>query len=262
MQVLLGATHTVFKVDGYVNDYQQIRDYIEENFTVKQVKENILFIPSSTDTKDKRKFLMKWLYSYYKKSTLNFKKHLKFELLKRLEKPIHIHFLASKNQTVGISATFYENSICQLVLESRSETCNLYLLQYFSGNIRLQSTIFNLYELKVITQNHKRLLQNFLIQRKLDDVPVQMQYNKIALELFLKIKESPTSVKVTTELTKALALLKVKESDSLSIIKKTYKTLAKTYHPDLSKLEHEESTKKFQLISDAFSLIKKHKAAA
>ena len=61
---------------------------------------------------------------------------------------------------------------------------------------------------------------------------------------------------------RAFEILKVDKSDSLKEIKKTYKKLAKTYHPDLSTLEYEESTKKFQTLSDAFTLIKKYKEVA
>lgn len=262
MQVLLGTTHTVFRVDGYIDEYLHIINYIKDNFPTKRVKENIFFIPHDTGKNDKRKFLMKWLYSYYKKSAINFKEHLKFELLNRVDKPIHIHFLARKNEVMKISTTFYDNHICQLILENKNEACNLFLMQYFSGCIRLKSINFNLYELKIITQKQKTSLHMFLQKKQLHDISVEMHFNKRALELFLNINKALEKPELSKELTKALALFNVKESDSLLEIKKIYKKLAKTYHPDLSSLEYQESTKKFQTLSDAFSLIKKYKAAA
>ncbi len=259
MQVLLGSEYTVFKVDGDIDAYKQLKEFIDLNFSAKYVKENILLIPLSTENNHKRKFLMKWLYSEYKKETKNFKKELKFELIKRIDKPIHIHFLPKKDQAVTISATFYDNQVCQLILDSKNDNCNLFLLQYFSGYIRLKSLSFNLYEVTVTTNQHKQSLQEFFTKKSMRGVSVNMQYNAKALELFLSLIEEETPL---SDVDRAFKILKVDKSDSLKEIKKTYKKLAKTYHPDLSSLEYEESTKKFQTLSDAFTLIKKYKEVA
>jgi len=259
VQVLLGIEHTIFKIDGYADEYKQLMQFINLNFNAKNIKENILFIPMSIDDNHKRKFLMKWLYSYYKKNSTNFKPELKNELIKRINKPVHIHFLAKENQLVTISATFYDNAICQLVLDSKENSCNYYILQYFSGYIRLKSLTFNLYELKIESKEHKKALLEFFKKKRLGDIEVRMHFNKKALELFLDMIEEP---KELSEIEKACSILKVKKSDSLNSIKKHYRKLAKTYHPDLSSLDINESTQRFQMISDAFDIIKRYKTAA
>lgn len=259
MQVLLGVEHTIFKIDGFTDDYKQMMQFIERNFAAKKVQEHVFFIPASLENNHKRKFLMKWLYSYYKKSTSNYRAELKFELIKRIEKPIHIHFLPKKNELLNISTTFYENATCQLILDSKNNSCNLYILQYFSGQIRLKSLTFNLYEVKIETNAHKQSLRDFLSKKKIGSVTVSMQYNKNALEYFLDMINEPTKV---DPVDKACAILKVNKYDALSVIKKHYRKLAKTYHPDLSSLDINESTQRFQSISDAFDIIKKYKTAA
>ena len=259
VQVLLGSEHTVFKIDGDIDKYRQLKEFIDLNFSAKYIKENILFIPLSTEYNHKRKFLMRWLYSEYKKETKNYKKELKFELVKRVNQPIHIHFLPQKNQAITISATFYDNHVCQLILDSKNDKCNLFLLQYFSGSIRLKSLSFNLYEVTITTPNDKHSLREFFTKKSLNGVNVSMLYNAKALELFLSLikEELPLS-----DIDRAFRVLKVDKSDSLKEIKKIYKQLAKSYHPDLSKLENNESTKKFQALSEAFTLIKKYKEVA
>lgn len=259
MKVLLGVEHTVFKIDGVLDEYKQLMDFIQLNFSTKFIKDNILFIPLSTADNHKRKFLMKWLYSYYKKDAINFKEELKFELIKRMDKPIHIHFLPKENQAITLSLTFYDNASCQLISDTKSDKCNLYLLQYFSGHIRLKSLNFNLYEITAQTKKHKSRLEEFVKMDNLDGLNIRFQYNKKAFELFLNIEDEKEE---NSEVDRAFMLLKVNKNDSLSKIKKSYKKLAKAYHPDLSKLDDAESTKKFQIISDAFTLIKQYKLAA
>ena len=259
MQVLLGLEHTIFKLDGTLDAYKQLKDFIDLNFDVKYIQENRLFIPLCEPYNHKRKFLMKWLYSEYKKNTKNFKKELKFELIKRLNKPIHIHFQPKENQKIIISATFYDNQVCQLVVDSKNELCENYLLHYFAGHIRLKSLSFHLYEIKVKTKKQKLSLKNFLKKSHLNGVPVTMNYNEKALELFLNLIEEK---KPLSEVDRAFKILKVDKSDSLKEIKKRYRKLAKNYHPDLSALDYEESTKKFQILSEAFDLIKKYKEVA
>jgi hypothetical protein len=259
VQVLLALEHTIFKIDATIDNYTQLLRFIEINFSVKKVKENILFIPMIQVHNHKRKFLMKWLFSYYKKETKNYNPQLKFELVKRIEKPIHIHFLAKENQLVTLLVTFYDDATCQLVLDSRCEKCNLFLLQYFAGYIRLKSATFNLFELSISTKKQEDRLRNFLKKDLFYTVPIKMLYNKQALEYFLDMSLKKEAL---SELEKAYALLKVKESDSLREIKKHYKKLAKVYHPDLSRLDIVESTANFQILSDAFSIIKRYKTAA
>ena len=191
MQVLLGVEHTIFKVDGYTKEYKQLLAFIELNFNAKNIKENVLFIPMSIEDNHKRKFLLKWLYSYYKKNSTNFKPELKEELLKRINKPVHIHFLPRKNELVTISATFYDNGICQLVLDNKNNSCNLYILQYFSGYIRLKSLTFNLYEINIESQDQKKALRVFFQKKRLSDVTIALQYNKQALEFFLEMIHEP-----------------------------------------------------------------------
>jgi len=259
VQVLLSVDHTIFKIDATVDKYAQLLRFIDTNFNAKKVKENILFISASSQYNDKRKLLMKWLYTYYRKETKNYNSNLKFELVKRIDKPIHIHFKPNENQLVTISTTFYDNANCQLVLDSKCEKCNRFILQYFAGYVKLKSTTFNLFEVTISSEKQKQSLRDFLLKDQLNSIPMKMLYNKRALEYFLDI---PLESGLLSEIEKAYTLLKVKESDSFSEIKKHYKKLAKAYHPDLSTLDINESTEKFQVLSDAFSIIKKYKTAA
>ena len=255
MQILLSPEHTIFKVKDSTEDYTQLLEYIDANFNATYVKENVLYIPVSTaNNRNKRIFLMKWLYSYYKKSSSNISEKLKSELTKRLENPIHLYLLPKEN-LITISATFYENSICQLGLNESNVTCDLYLNKHFSGVITLISEKFNLYDIDVNESKKKELLKIFLTKTKLDEVNVKFNYDANAFNFFFQMSK-------IDELEKACRILNVKREDSLRDIKKNYKKLAKTFHPDLSTLHETTSTKKFQILTDAFEIIKKFKVAA
>jgi len=259
MQVLLGVEHTVFKINAYVEDYKELLLFIYKNFESKQIKENVLLLPVSSDNNDRRKLLMKWFYAKYKKSAKNFKAQLKYELLKRIQKPIHIHFLESKIKKNTLNATFYEDGICQIVMDYKNDRLHHYLLKYFRGCIQLKSTHFNLYELNIHTPQHKKLLYDFLNQKKIEKISTEIEYDYDALDCFLNLKKNSQKL---NQIEHAFKILKVQKTDSIKEIKKAYKQMAKTYHPDLSHLDDEESTKKFQILSDAFTLIKKYKLVA
>lgn len=165
MQILLSPEHTIFKVKDSTQDYGQLLEYIDVNFNATYVKENVLYIPvSSENSRNKRLFLMKWLYSYYKKSSSNVSEKLKSELSKRLENPIHLYLLPKSN-LITISATFYEDSICQLGLNESNITCDLYLRKYFSNNITQISDKFNLYDIDVKLSRKKQLLKTLFKQK-------------------------------------------------------------------------------------------------
>ena len=86
-----------------------------------------------------------------------------------------------------------------------------------------------------------------------------MLFNTKAFNSFLLAnKELP----ISNELESACNILNVSRFDSLDTVKKHYKKLAKSYHPDLSSLSHDVSTKKFQTLSHAFDIIKRYKTVA
>jgi len=254
MQVLLGPEHTIFKVKDSQEDYGELLEYIEVNFNATYVKKNVLYIPvSAANNRNKRILLMKWLYSYYKKNSSNVSKKLKYELTKRLENPIHLYLLPQEN-IITISATFYENSVCQLGLNERNATCDLYLHKHFRGVITLISENFNLYDVNVSESKKKELLKIFFSKTQLGGVNVKFQYDANAFNYFFKMSK-------IDELEKACRILNVKSEDSIRDIKKNYKKLAKTFHPDISTLHETTSTKKFQILTDAFEILKKFKVS-
>lgn len=255
MQILLSPEHTIFKVKDSTEDYGQLLEYIDANFNATYVKENVLYIPvSPKNHRNKRIFLMKWLYSYYKKNSSNVSEKLKSELSQRLENPIHLYLLP-KSQLLTISVTFYEDSICQLGLSESNATCDSYLKKCFSEDITIISEKFNLYDIDVNVSKKKELLKTLLSKKELDEVNVKFQYDANAFNFFFQMSKKD-------ELEKACRILNVKSEDSLRDIKKNYKILAKTFHPDLSTLHESTSTKKFQILTDAFEIIKKFKEAA
>jgi len=259
VQVLLAVEHTIFKIDDTVDNYKNFINFIIKNCNLKNIKENQFFIPRSLVHTESRKELMKRLYTFYKRNSKNFNENLKFELLKRIDKPIHIHFLSKGNIKVSISATFYEDHICQLLIDSKQKYLKEYILEYFGNTITHKNSIFHLYELKLLTIEDKYKIKVFLQKNEIAGVSVSMIFNIRALNSFLL---SSDCIPIQMDLENACHLLQVSKSDSLEKVKKHYRKLAKVYHPDLSSLENNVSTEKFQSLSNAFDIIKKYKTAA
>ena len=265
MQVLLAVAHTIFKIDDTIDDYKRFLKFLHLHFNVKSIKENQFFVPRTVACTQQRKQLMKWLYSFYKKDAKNFNESLKYELLQRIDKPIHIHFLASANQTkpprqtLSISATFYEENICQLLVSQKNESMRRYILEYFKGLVSEKSVTLSLYELQLPRLAEKYKLKDFFQKRKIDGIPVLMLFNTRAFNSFLLANKE---VKITTELESACNILNVSKFDSFETVKRHYKKLAKAYHPDISALSSSVSTKKFQTLSHAFDIIKRYKTVA
>ena len=259
MQVLLALEHTIFKIDDTIDDYKRFLKFLNLHFNVKSIKENQFFVPRAVECTQHRKQLMKWLYSFYKKDAKNFNDKLKFELLQRIDKPIHIHFLSSNKTTpITISATFYEDSICQLLLAGKSRGCREYIIEYFKGLVTEKSLSLFLYELKLVRIEDKYKLREFFQKKEIHNTQVSMLYNSKAFDAFLLSSKKS----VSTEFENACNILHVSESDSFEKIKKHYRKLAKAYHPDLSCLAPDVSTVKFQILLNAFDIIKRYKAAA
>lgn len=256
MQVLLNIQQTIFKLDDTVAEHSKMMQYIKSHFVFTQIKENVFYLPSSHDKLKERSVLLKWLYIEYKKSAKNFKKELKSELIKRIDKPIHLYFASTQKRSTNIVATFYENNICQLAVEKKCEISQNYILKQFTGHISLKSKTFNLYDVQVDTAKHRKTLSDFFQTKSIATVQLNILYNKAALHSFLQMSES------LDKIDKACMILKVSKNDSLKEIKKNYKRLAKSYHPDRANVNLSASTEKFQLLQKAFETIIKYKEVA
>lgn len=262
MTIILDAHRTVFKIPQGRNKIQHILQFIQANFTPKMLNQNTIEIPFHAKEHEHRVFLLKWLYSLYKKSNDKALQNLKPTLIERIEKPIELHLTPVSLPLLNVIVTFYEEGICHLALDRFSEVCDLTLKHYFSGYIRVESQTFNLYELSIRSLQEKESLRFFLRNPISKKYEMSIRFNEQAFERFMDVIATVN----IDELDKAYLLLNVKKEDSFKQIKQSYKKLAKVCHPDLlsfySKQNIKKSTQDFQVLLDAFQLIKKHKSLA
>lgn len=260
VQILLGVNETVIRVNEDRDSLKQILSFIDTHFKSAKVTQNLICIPSSSSEKPQRNFLMKWLYSYYKNQATNVNSDLRMALLGRLEKPIKFYLPPMEQVVIEISATFYEQNICHLALNKANAKCDAFFKNYFYDNLTLKSKRFNIYEINASSNRQKNFLKLFFFKPQIDGVQLTFSYNKEALKAFVSL------TKKRSELEKACSVLNVNINDSFSIIKKSYKKLAKECHPDLFTYESNNSplnaTQSFQTLLNALHIIKKHKNVA
>ncbi|PHR54079.1 MAG: hypothetical protein COA44_14270 [Arcobacter sp.] len=260
MQIILGAHTTVFKIPQGRNKIQQILKFIQTNFTHNMPNKNTIQIPFYTKEHDHRVFLVKWLYSLYRRSNNKALPDLKSALIERIEKPIELHLPPINLSLVKIIVTFYEEGICHLGIDCFNETCDRALKHYFSDYISVKSQTFNLYELSIQSSQEQDSLRFFLGHSISEKIDMNIKYNAQAFERFVAI------IPAVNEIDKAYIILNVKKEDTFKRIKQNYKKLAKACHPDLLSFRTQgnikQSTQSFQVLLDAFHLIKKHKMLA
>ena len=86
--------------------------------------------------------------------------------------------------------------------------------------------------------------------------------------IFDQFENIMKNVKPKANISDAYALLGVKESDDISVVKKAYRDLVRQYHPDIIKSQNrdeaymKEATAKTQEINQAYVMIKKAKDSA
>jgi len=260
VQILLGVKETVIRVNDDRDSLNQILKFIDTHFKSAKVTDELICIPSSSSEKPQRNFLMKWLYSYYKNQATNVNSELRMALLGRLEKPIKFYLPPIEKVVIEISATFYEQNICHISLNKANAKCDAFFKNYFYDNLTLKSKIFNIYEINASSNKQKNFLKLFFFKPEINGVELSFAYNKEALKTFVSLTNKKS------ELEKACSVLNVDINDSFSMIKKSYKKLAKECHPDLFTYESENSshsaTQSFQTLLNALHIIKKHKNVA
>jgi len=263
MQVLLKKEMTIFYIDYCYMKF--IYYFIENNFKNKLLrKDSITLFNLQIESNFHKEVLIKWLYNLYKRKENSKKPLLESKLLKR-SKTVKIIF--SKPTCISIIWKIIDEKYISFKLSSKSEKILKDMESYLKTEInRLSDEEFILKILKnkkclleSLLNNksftNKCLLESLLNNKSFTNITHKHRYNTKDMKNFLK--DNDTKDEFYKE---AYSILNLKDfTDDIRLIKKQYRLLATTYHPDLQNTSCPQTqlvyTKKFQEINSAYQTI-------
>ncbi len=248
MQVLLKKDMTIFYIDYCYMKF--IYYFIENNFKNKLLrKDSITLFNLQIESNFHKEVLIKWLYNLYKRKENSKKPLLESKLLKR-SKTVKIIF--SKPTCISIIWKIIDEKYISFKLSSKSEKILKDMESYLKTEInKLSKEEFIL----KITKDKKRVLESLLNNKNFTNIRYKHRYNTKDMENFLK--DDDTKDEFYKE---AYSILNLKDfTDDIRLIKKQYRLLATTYHPDFQNTSCPQTqlvyTKKFQEINSAYQTI-------
>jgi len=206
---------------------------------------------------DKRIFLISLAFLNYLDFPGSEKEKILYNLFSvHFKSDISKFFNSYKNKEINY------RGICKNLSMSKPEI--RYFVIYTLLDIVSSDKFYSIKEEKFIEE--VRILLN--IHKKSFD-KIKLVYNKQGLKEERKIYEDETRRKTTKEISKsflpyeAYKILGVSQSIKKSQLKKVYRNLAKKYHPDKFYGQNDtiiqEMENKFQEITEAYEVVKKHK---
>ena len=254
MQILLGANETIIRINSNSISIDYIQHFITTHFEKRQIKENYIFIPESNQNIYHRTFLLKWLYSLHSKKNTPSPK-LKELLINRQHKAIKIITKNKIIHTLDYKIIDKENLIIHITPANNNIAVKI------KTYLQLKITIMPIYlKITLTSIDDRKILKKFIQSNNIIDIPHHHKYNKKDMDEFLFLNDNiQDKTKQITPIQNAYNLLGISKDDSLNVIKKKYKLLAKKFHPDnvYGKDKHTLNiyTKKFQKILGAYEMI-------
>lgn len=256
MQILLGSFETIIKINSSSIGMEYIQHYISTHFKDIKIENNSIYIPASKLLHNHRQFLLKWIYTLYEKRTKNNIPELKEMLIKRYAKAIKIQL--KEDISYKISYKLIDQERVQISIVPKHHKI-AHLLKTF---LQVEMQIYpNYIEMCFSDETQKRRLEKFIQEKKLIQLPYQHIYDKEKMAQFFS-KNISTKKLLSSPLLNAYTLLGVSEQTDSTTLKRSYKSLAKRYHPDRAQSDNIDSiteyTKKFQNILAAYELVTEH----
>ena len=252
MQILLGARETVIKFYSKSISTEYIQHFISTHFKERKIQKNSIYIPQSKEESYHRIFLLKWLYTLYKRQKKNDISTFKALLVQRQSMPIKIilpHTIIHK-----IIYSLLDNSTIKVQIQPSNHTIALKMKESLGVKFSFYASYFT-FELH--TMKEKKRLQEFLSSKTLINIAHQHIYNQKEINMLLQ--ENNKNEEENSYIQQAHLILGSHPDDDAQTLKKRYKQLAKEFHPD--KITAKDTTlvkyytQKFQHILGAYELL-------
>ena len=254
MQILLGVNETIIRINSKSIKIDYIQSYITTHFRDRIVKNNTIYIPTSSNHHHRR-FLLKWLFTLYAKKSSYVIPELKDSLIKREHKPIKIEL--KEDILHRISYSIIDESSIKVVISPANIQIGHKLKTFLQSKVIVMPTHLII---KLDSDEAKRLFKIFITSKDIINEPHIHIYNRAKIVEFFKEKSVQKFINPIDE---AYIILGSSPNDSVKIVKKRYKKLAKEFHPDRVSYKDKNEiliyTKRFQRILEAYEIVKKEK---
>ena len=254
----------VFRLNHDSTTLSAIMHYVRNSFKNVYYYTNHTIIFQGQDELIRKKYLLNWAYKiFYKNSDSS--NTLVFEQLRNnLDLPIHIISTNSKSIektiTINVDHINTDNE-----LRIRCSEYHPVIINAFEKVFK-DSIAFDIerksFRIKIKTKNDLIILKNILSRKKIAGVSVVFITNGLNFSK-LRAKEVISEEQAyKNKLQKSYKLLSVTEHSSSKQIKDNYRKMLRQYHPDRVYNQDVDTinlyTRRFQVIQEAYGLIKEH----
>ncbi len=258
MDVILDARAIIFKLKHDSNNLKPLMYFIEKNFQDVKHFSNFTVVLNEESRHIQKKYLLKWAHKVYCNRDNPLNPISLEQLIESLNLPIHVVIFG--NNSIVHTATI---TIDHVTANELSVTTNQYYSQIFKyfrmffKDSMITTAENKTFEIKIKTANDLILLKRVLSTKKISSISV----NFVTHGLNLK-RLHPEEVAYQEKLEKSYKILSVNYNSADKEIKNNYKKMLRKYHPDRVYSENHEIvalyTRRFQVIQEAYALIKEH----
>lgn len=262
MDITLEKRSIVFKINHDSINLKPLLYFIENSFQNVKYFSNIAVIQAKSDELIKKRYLLKWAYKIFYNKNKPFS-HLTYkELSEAIDLPIQIISTNNKSVTKTVRIT-----IAHLGSHELSITCNQYhsqIIQYlkvvFKKSI-IETDELRTLKVKINTKSDLLLLKDVLLHKKISNIPVVFVSHGLNFDRLYS-----EELAFENKLKKSYKVLSISYNSSTKEIKSNYKKMLRKYHPDRVSTENNDVvqlfTRRFQVIQEAYDLVKEHHRVA
>jgi hypothetical protein len=262
MQILLGAHETLIKLDQKREQIFNVENFIRKHFAFISSEDSCVILNYHNDEHHQRLFLLKWLYSLYKKSEYEHPQ-LRDHMLQRIEKPIRIRFTQPVSKPFLLSLTLKSKSELRLTVKP----CSIIIYNTLKEHFAPLSTSFEYRDFSLIIScldlQYQQKLLSLLESDILSNYNLTCDFTTDTIAEIYRSQEKEIPRKkpyILDSIDKAYIVLSANKDEKICTIKSKYRQLARQYHPD-TLYGYDENiklayTEKFRIVQNAYELIR------
>jgi len=264
MDIALDEKAIIFRLSPDSANLSALMHFVKNSFKNVKYFSGRTVIFGSDDELVRKRYLLRWAYKIFYKSE-KYNTSVSYKTLNNsLNLPIYI--LSAENRSIAktISITI-EHINTNNELRIKCNEYNQIIVQSFqklfkdSFNFSIDKKIF---KIKIQTKYDLAILQNILTRKKISGVSVifithRLNFSKLHAQDAISEEQA-----YKQKLAKSYKILSISKDSTLKEIKDNYRKMLRKYHPDKVSNESSETislyTRRFQVIQEAYSLIKEH----
>ena len=253
----------VFKLKDDCINLKALEYFIQSSFKNIKSFSNLTVILDNKDELAKKRYLLKWAYKIYlKKENLNASIDFK-KITASMHLPIHIIRIDKKAVAKSLKITINHTGSNKLRVN-----CSQYYFQVIKHfKMVFKDSMISSVDKRVFTLTlHKKsdliLLKSILSRKRISNISVVFSTHGLNFNRLNTQEAFSEEMAYREKLKKSYKILSITNSSTSKEIKNNYKKMLRKYHPDRVSTQDSETvklyTRRFQVIQEAYMLIKEH----